>query len=156
MSPLLRLPLDFVVRAVLLGVVWLAGAPVHAQQFLSPDQAFRVRMTEEPGIVVLHFSIADGYRLYGERFAVSSDDPQARLGAIQRPAGRSVPDLAAGHPVEVYEHAATLRVPIHAREMFALTVRYQGCAINEICYPPAQRTFPVIAAALFPQSGASR
>lgn len=130
--------------------------PAHAQEFLSPDQAFRVRMTEEPGVVVLHFQIADGYRLYGDRFQVASDDPQARLGAIKRPAGQVVPDVALGHSVEVFEHKATLRVPVNAREMFGLTVTYQGCAINQICYPPMQHTFPVIAAALFGQQGGAQ
>ncbi|MBN3815140.1 disulfide bond formation protein DsbD [Paraburkholderia sp. Se-20369] len=130
--------------------------PAQAQEFLSPDQAFRVRMTEEPGAVVLHFAIADGYRLYGERFRVTSDDGQAHLGAIQRGAGKVVPDPSAGHPVEVFEHAVRLRVPVKAHGMFGLTVSYQGCAINQICYPPMQRTFPVIAAALLGQSERSR
>ncbi|MGM2989966.1 protein-disulfide reductase DsbD N-terminal domain-containing protein, partial [Bacillus cereus group sp. BC52] len=62
----------------------------------------------------------------------------------------------AGRPVEVFEREVTLRVPVNAREMFGLTVTYQGCAINQICYPPMQRTFPVIAAALLSQSEASR
>ncbi|KGC09530.1 hypothetical protein DM48_6772 [Burkholderia gladioli] len=31
------------------------AAATQAQAFLAPDQAFRVRMTEEPGVVVLHF-----------------------------------------------------------------------------------------------------
>ncbi|WP_272947763.1 protein-disulfide reductase DsbD N-terminal domain-containing protein [Burkholderia gladioli] len=131
-------------------------APAHAQEFLAPNQAFRVRMTEEPGVVVLHFAIADGYRLYGDRFRVTSDDGQAQLGAIQHRAGKVVPDPAAGRPVEVFEHAVTLRVPVNAHDMFGLTVSYQGCAVNQICYPPMQRTFPVIAAALFGQSEASR
>ncbi|MCW3696684.1 protein-disulfide reductase DsbD N-terminal domain-containing protein [Burkholderia cenocepacia] len=132
------------------------ACPAHAEQFLSPEQAFRVRMTEEPGTVVLHFAIADGYRLYGDRFRVASDDGRAHLGAIQHGTGKVVADLSAGHPVEVFEREVTLRVPVKAREMFGLTVTYQGCAINQICYPPMQRTFPVIAAALLSPSEASR
>ncbi|MDN7430786.1 protein-disulfide reductase DsbD N-terminal domain-containing protein [Burkholderia sp. AU45388] len=128
----------------------------HAQQFLTPDQAFRVRMTEERGAVVLHFAIADGYRLYGDRFRVASDDGRAHLGAIQHGAGKVVADPSLGRSVEVFEREVTLRVPVNARDMFGLTVTYQGCAINQICYPPMQRTFPVIAAALLSQSEASR
>ncbi|USS44342.1 protein-disulfide reductase DsbD N-terminal domain-containing protein (plasmid) [Burkholderia glumae] len=141
-------------------LVFAGSALADAPGFLPPDQAFRVRMTEAPGAVILHFAIADGYRLYGDRFQVTSDDALARLGAIQRGPGRMVPDAIAGHPVEVFEHAATLRVPVNASEMFELTVMYQGCATNEICYPPMHRTFPVIAAALLggaaAQSGAPR
>lgn len=143
--------------ASLASILFLAAAmPLHAQQYLPPDQAFRVRMTEEAGAVVLHFAIADGYRLYGERFQVTSDDGEARLGAIERARGRVVADPAASHPVEVFEHTVTLRVPVHAREMFGLTVSWQGCAIDQICYPPMQHTFPVIAAALSGQPGAGR
>ncbi|WP_257744787.1 protein-disulfide reductase DsbD N-terminal domain-containing protein [Burkholderia glumae] len=151
-----RLP-HMIVAAAL---VFAGSARADAPGFLPPDQAFRVRMIEAPGAVILHFAIADGYRLYGDRFQVTSDDALARLGAIQRGPGRMVPDAIAGHPVEVFEHAATLRVPVNASEMFELTVMYQGCATNEICYPPMHRTFPVIAAALLggaaAQSGAPR
>ncbi|WP_175971893.1 protein-disulfide reductase DsbD N-terminal domain-containing protein [Burkholderia sp. BCC0322] len=134
----------------------LLARSAHAQEFLSPDQAFRVRMTEERGAVVLHFAIADGYRLYGDRFRVVSDDGRARLGAIQRGAGSFVTDPSAGRSVEVFEHEVRLRVPVNAHDMFGLIVIYQGCAINQICYAPMQRTFPVIAAALLGQSGTAR
>lgn len=137
-------------------VAAMPAMSLHAQQYLPPDQAFRVRMTEEPGAVVLHFAIADGYRLYGERFKVTSDDGEAQLGTIERAHGRVVADPAASHPVEVFEHTVTLRVPVHAHEMFGLTVSYQGCAIDQICYPPMQHTFPVIAAALSGQPGAAQ
>ncbi|UVS88563.1 disulfide bond formation protein DsbD (plasmid) [Burkholderia glumae] len=140
-----RLPHMIVATALVFAGSALADAP----GFLPPDQAFRVRMTEVPGAVILHFAIADGYRLYGDRFQVTSDDALARLGAIQRGPGHMVPDAIAGHPVEVFEHAVTLRVPVNASEMFELTVTYQGCAAGQICYPPMHRTFPVIAAALF-------
>ncbi|WP_304993772.1 protein-disulfide reductase DsbD N-terminal domain-containing protein [Burkholderia plantarii] len=157
---LARLPKLLPHMIVAAALAFAGAACADAPGFLPPDQAFRVRMTEAPGAVVLHFAIADGYRLYGDRFHVTSDDELARLGAIQRGPGRMVPDAIAGHPVEVFEHAATLRVPVNAREMFELTVTYQGCATNEICYPPMHRTFPVIAAALLggaaDQSGAPR
>ncbi|KWF83456.1 disulfide bond formation protein DsbD [Burkholderia cepacia] len=157
MTALVRTALHFVVAVSLACVLSaLIARPAHAQQFLSPDQAFRVRMTEEPGAVVLHFAIADGYRLYSDRFRVVSDDGRARLGAIQRGAGKLVADPSVGHPVEVFEHEVKLRVPVNGHDMFALTVTYQGCAINQICYPPMQRTFPVIAAALLGQSVVSR
>ncbi|MCA8383515.1 protein-disulfide reductase DsbD N-terminal domain-containing protein [Burkholderia cenocepacia] len=150
----------FVVAVLVASLAWIVGGVLarqaHAQEFLSPEQAFRVRMTEERGAVVLHFAIADGYRLYGDRFRVASDDGRAHLGAIQHGAGEVVADPSAGRPVEVFEREVTLRVPVNAREMFGLTVTYQGCAINQICYPPMQRTFPVIAAALLSQSEASR
>ncbi|KML57026.1 thiol:disulfide interchange protein DsbD [Burkholderia cepacia] len=157
MTVSVRAALHFVACALLACMLSVFGShPAHAQQFLSPDQAFRVRMTEERGAVVLHFSIADGYRLYGDRFRVVSDDGRAHLGEIQRGAGKVVADPSAGHPVEVFEHEVRLRVPVNAHDMFGLTVTYQGCAINQICYPPMQRTFPVIAAALLAQPEVSR
>lgn len=67
-----------VVAVSLALLAWIVGGVLarqaHAQEFLSPEQAFRVRMTEERGAVVLHFAIADGYRLYGDRFRVASDE----------------------------------------------------------------------------------
>ncbi|HDR9258879.1 MULTISPECIES: protein-disulfide reductase DsbD N-terminal domain-containing protein [Burkholderia] len=150
----------FVVAVLVALLAWIVGGVLarqaRAQEFLSPEQAFRVRMTEERGAVVLHFAVADGYRLYGDRFRVASDDGRAHLGAIQHGAGKVVADPSSGRPVEVFEREVTLRVPVNAREMFGLTVTYQGCAINQICYPPMQRTFPVIAAALLSQSEALR
>ncbi|WP_257829871.1 protein-disulfide reductase DsbD domain-containing protein [Burkholderia glumae] len=68
-----RLPHVIVAAALVFAGSALADAP----GFLPPDQAFRVRMTEAPGAVILHFAIADGYRLYGDRFQVTSDDPLA-------------------------------------------------------------------------------
>lgn len=141
------------VACVIVGGVLARRA--HAQEFLSPEQAFRVRMTEERGAVVLHFAIADGYRLYGDRFRVAVMTAARTSVQFSTAPARSSLIRVLGVRLRCSSEV-TLRVPVNAREMFGLTVTYQGCAINQICYPPMQRTFPVIAAALLSQSEASR
>ncbi|MBS2132319.1 protein-disulfide reductase DsbD N-terminal domain-containing protein (plasmid) [Burkholderia thailandensis] len=141
---------------ILVAAVTAGAGVAHAADFLPPDQAFRVRMTEEPGAVVFHFAVAEGYHLYRDRFRVTADDGQVTVGALQVPRGQVMHDPVIGRTVEIYQHEVAVRAAIrNAHDMFEITIEYQGCAEAGLCYPPTRRTFPVIAGALSAADGAS-
>ena len=52
-----------------------AGAARAADDFLDPDVAFKFSASEQPGEVVVHYKIADGYYMYRRR---SSSGQQLR------------------------------------------------------------------------------
>jgi len=113
----------------LLAAVTVCAGMACAADFLPPDHAFRVRMTEEPGAVVFHFSVAQGYHLYRDRFRVTADDGQVTVGALQIPKGQVMHDPVIGRTVEIYQHEVAVRAAIrNAHDMFEITIEYQGCA----------------------------
>lgn len=125
------------------------AAPAHADDdFLPPDQAFTFSASEEPGMVDVHFKIADGYYMYRERFAFDAQNG-ATLGDAQIPPGHVKFDPTFNKNVETYRKELTIRVPVkQASGPFDLTVTSQGCADAGICYPPAQHVYHVSGAAL--------
>ncbi|WP_321902944.1 protein-disulfide reductase DsbD [Paraburkholderia tropica] len=125
------------------------AAPAHADDdFLPPDQAFTFSASEEPGMVDVHFKIADGYYMYRERFAFDAQNGTT-LGEAQIPPGHVKFDPTFNKNVETYRKELTIRVPVkQASGPFDLTVTSQGCADAGICYPPAQHVYRVSGAAL--------
>ena len=126
------------------------AAPAHADDdFLPPDQAFAFSASEEPGVVDVHFKIADGYYMYRERFAFATRNGTATLGDAQIPPGHVKFDPTFNKNVETYRKEITIRVPVkQASGAFDLAVTSQGCADAGICYPPAEHVYHVSGAAL--------
>ncbi|WP_321817586.1 MULTISPECIES: protein-disulfide reductase DsbD [unclassified Paraburkholderia] len=130
------------------------AAPAHADDdFLPPDQAFTFSASEEPGMVDVHFKIADGYYMYRERFAFAARNAAnggtATLGDAQIPPGHVKFDPTFNKNVETYRKELTIRVPVKAASAaFDLAVTSQGCADAGICYPPAEHVYHVSGAAL--------
>jgi thioredoxin:protein disulfide reductase len=143
----LRAGLSFLIALLSL----LAFAPfAHADDdFLPPDQAFTFSASEQPGVVEVHFKIADGYYMYRERFAFATRNGSATLGTPDIPAGHVKFDTTFQKKVETYRGQLTIRVPVKsASGPFDLAVTSQGCADAGICYPPAEHVFHVSGAAL--------
>jgi thiol:disulfide interchange protein DsbD len=126
------------------------AAPAYADDdFLPPDQAFTFSASEEPGVVDVHFKIADGYYMYRERFAFATRNGTATLGDAQIPPGHVKFDTTFNKNVETYRKELTIRVPVkQASGAFDLAVTSQGCADAGICYPPAEHVYHVSGAAL--------
>ena len=123
---------------------FLAGGNDSTQkEFLPPEQAFRTAAVKRDGGVALEWRIAPGYYLYREQFAVLADGTPL---AAAFPAGTLIQDEFFGD-VEVLYGAANTWVEVPAG-VEALQVRYQGCAEDGICYPPA--TWTVTLASLAP------
>jgi thiol:disulfide interchange protein DsbD len=92
-----------------------------------------------PGVVKLHWTIAQDYYLYRGRMAFKGGDG-VTLGEAQLPNGEKHDDPYLG-PVETYHHSVDATIPYTVAPgttALALSVRYQGCHETDpkICYPP--------------------
>jgi thiol:disulfide interchange protein DsbD len=137
----------------LLVVVMSAGVARADDDFLDPAVAFKFSATEQPGEVVVHYKIADGYYMYRERFAFATRNGTVTIGDPQLPAGHVKFDQTFGKNVETYRNDLTIHIPVkQAAGPFDLAVTSQGCADAGICYPPMERVYHVDGAALHPAS----
>ena len=120
----------------------LAGLSGDAPEFLDPAVAFRLDHAVVDGAVQLAFEIEPGYYLYRDKISLTPANTAVTLGELQRPAGEMKDDPEFGQ-VAIYRHEASLRAPLGtaaaATEPLVLTVGYQGCAEDGICYPPIKR-----------------
>ncbi|CAB3790201.1 Thiol:disulfide interchange protein DsbD [Paraburkholderia caffeinitolerans] len=138
----------------LLPLLFGAATARADDDFLPPDQAFTFSASEEPGVVDVHFKIADGYYMYRERFAFATRNGTATLGDVQIPPGHVKFDTTFNKNVETYRKELTIRVPVkQANGAFDLAVTSQGCADAGICYPPAKHVYHVSGAALQAAAG---
>ncbi|MDO9319020.1 MAG: protein-disulfide reductase DsbD family protein [Gammaproteobacteria bacterium] len=111
-------------------------------KFLPVDEAFRYYTSlPEPGVVVVHWDIAQGYYLYREKFVFSAGPTveDAEMLSAELPAGVAHHDEFFG-AVEVYYGQVEARVSIEAAaQPLTLIIEYQGCSEQGLCYPPQQR-----------------
>ena len=92
-----------------------------------------------PGVVKLHWTIAQDYYLYRGRMNFKGGDG-ITLGTAQLPDGEKHVDQYLG-PVETYHHNVDATIPYTlapGTTRLTLSVRYQGCHETDpkICYPP--------------------
>jgi thiol:disulfide interchange protein DsbD len=152
-------------RAVWLGI-WLllalglpaaafAGDPLAALkgltgggagEFLEPDQAFVTAVEAVDGQSLrARFEVADRYYLYRDKLTFKVEGGPA-LGEPRIPAGETKEDPYFG-AVAIMHGAFEVLLPISRSGTGAtdltVTLGYQGCAEDGICYPPITRTFPV-------------
>lgn len=137
--------------ALLLALAHLG--PLQAQSgFLEPEQAFRLRVNDlGGGELLLHWDIAQGYYLYRDRLTVSVRSGEAAP-QLELPPGETKADPNFG-AVTVYHHS--LDVPVHAGAARTVTVTWQGCAEQGICYPPQHRSLSLQAPASSPTKPAA-
>lgn len=129
-------------RRLLITVVLLlklVPASALADEFLPPEQAFAFSSKVVDGRTVrLHWTIAPGYHLYRERLGVQADVPQVEWTPLALAAGTQEFDANFNKNVGVYRNA--LDVDLHLTRGGAsvpVTISWQGCADNGLCYPPA-------------------
>lgn len=130
-------------RAALAALVllWVVAWPAHAaEEFLQPEQAFRLAVTKAGADgLQLTWAIAPGYYLYRDRMAVTASPSGSRV-ETELPPGIRKDDPNFGM-MEVYHDAVTMNVtPAGAA---ALDVTWQGCADAGLCYPPQTQTIQV-------------
>lgn len=111
-------------------------------KFLPVDEAFRYYTSlPEPGVVVVHWDIAQGYYLYREKFGFSAglNVEDATMLNADLPQGVAHHDEFFGD-VEVYYGQVEARVSLEsAAQLLTLFIEYQGCSEQGLCYPPQQR-----------------
>ncbi|MCX5592316.1 protein-disulfide reductase DsbD [Alcaligenes endophyticus] len=135
----------------LLACVLLGGKAFANEDYLDPDDAFRLRAAvNEPNFVDIHFEIAPDYYMYRERFELGTD-AGAAVGELQSPTGIRTYDPNFDKEMEVYRHGVSLRVPLNEQELtgapIRLTLTSQGCADAGLCYTPSTQELQLIAGA---------
>jgi thiol:disulfide interchange protein len=103
--------------------------------FLPVDQAYVLDYQILNQQLLLHWTIADGYYLYEERFKFLLLDKTPLT--AQYPQGKMKFDEIFGRETSVHYHQVTATLDLKDKtEPFALKVEYQGCAEAGLCYPP--------------------
>lgn len=107
------------------------------EELLKVDDAFVLQAEILDNTVLVKFEIADGYYMYRERFGFKSDN--ATLGEPLIPDGKEKDDPYLGQ-TEVYYHFIEIAVPYsNATNPLTLSIDFQGCAEDRLCYPPTTR-----------------
>ncbi len=139
-APAAAEPLD---PLIILGVEPAPGEEVD-QQFLQPDEAFRLS-TEVlgPNTIIARWRIANTYYMYRNKFRFSLPDSVGiQLENVSLPPGKIKTDVYFGR-VEVYfkytEALITLNRNSKETTDLKLEVGYQGCTELGLCYPPITR-----------------
>jgi len=134
--------------AKIFALLVLLSAPVFAaQDFLSPDKAFRVEATwlENSNQIEIEFIPAKGYYIYQESLQFEIGDQAGKLTNIRPslPLGIEKFDETFQKKLQVYKQPFMVLLegkpspgkPIHIETTF------QGCAEAGICYPPTTLKF---------------
>lgn len=137
--------LRLVASAILLAVCWLAAGPSFAQQAvgigaapLPPDQAFRLSAARlDDGSLRLEWTIAKGYYLYRDNFAVRAGAADLRIARFEGDA-QSKDDPTFG-VTATFQNKVAAQLPSPDTVAGSLQVTYQGCQDAGICYPPTTR-----------------
>ncbi len=129
-------------QSLLLTLLLLSAAMAAQAQdeFLDPEVAFVLSVTQEAQQLTMHWDIVHGYKLYKEKFQIQL--PGADTSVIVMPTAESFYDENFGQTMEAYKAPMQLTLPISAiQEPVTLSIGYQGCADAGLCYPPIIKQF---------------
>lgn len=118
----------------------LAATSAQEEEFLPPEQAFRFGYEQlSEGTVKLHWDIADGYYLYQKRLKLTDENkqPLTDVAFLTQAEEKDDPNFGL---VQVFHHQLDVEA-LPASKM--LTVSYQGCSENGLCYPPQRKKLDV-------------
>ncbi|HTV85185.1 MAG TPA: protein-disulfide reductase DsbD [Dyella sp.] len=127
-----------VLLALLCGAT--AGLAQDTANLLPVTEAYKLSADAgTPGVLKLHWTIAQDYYLYRGRMNFKGGDG-VTLGTPQLPDGEKHDDQYLG-PVETYHHSIDATIPYTlapGTTRLTLSVRYQGCHETDpkVCYPP--------------------
>jgi thiol:disulfide interchange protein DsbD len=107
---------------------------------LPVEQAFRYRTElEDPFTLKVVWTITPGYYLYRHTLGATTTASAAQLGPPRLPPGEPKLDEEYGNTLVFYDEV-TMTVPLTRSGPAALdmplTIRFQGCKEDSICYPP--------------------
>jgi thiol:disulfide interchange protein DsbD len=127
-----------------LGLV-LPGIGAGEDEFLQPDQAFRIAGSASgPEQVLVRWDIEPGYYLYGAKFRFESQTPGFALGSPELPPAETKNDPFFGE-VEIYRDQVEARLPVERdaggdSAVIRVQAHSQGCADAGLCYPPQRQS----------------
>lgn len=106
---------------------------------LPADEAFAYSATfKKPNMLIANWNINRENYLYRNKFFV--DVKGAEFGDIEWPKGKLKDDPLYG---DVYIHKGNLAVELPLKNIIGdeveLTVKYQGCWVGGVCYPPMEK-----------------
>ena len=116
-------------------------------EFLDPEIAFKFTHETKRDAITLSWDIAPGYYLYRDRFKLTPQSEALAARFEGMPVGEMKDDPEFGR-VEIYRDRVSFNAVINvsspdALDAQQLTVTYQGCAEDGICYPPIKKTIDV-------------
>ncbi len=123
----------------------LRVSSVFAADFLDPQQAFKLTAElNNSRTLVLQWEIAKGYKLYRDKVTVGVESGKAELKTPLLPKGITITDPSTNEKIAIYHDSLNVAVSlVKADAPFTLSVVYQGCAEDGLCYPPITRLFKV-------------
>ncbi len=125
------------ITGLLLTMLALVAAAYAEDDFLPPEQAFRVSaQIADTHTIIVNFQIADGYYLYRERLAFKAEG--ATLGQPDIPRGKIKFDPNFDKDVETFRQQLTISIPVQSSGPFTLKVASQGCSDKGLCYAPME------------------
>lgn len=133
--------------AILTGPAFAGGeqsfSRYAADEPLDGDQAFQTSMmTGRDGTVLMRWEMPSGYLLYRNKIKFIPTGGIA-IRDVRAPAGEMKRDPIMGL-VEIYRDSVTIAVRrTNPAQAGTLTVKYQGCVEDTLCYPPMTRSFSV-------------
>ena len=160
-----RNPRSYITTVAVLLVLLLRSVTGMAADFLDPEKAFvpSAELTANNSIA-LHWKIAKSYKLYRDQVKVSVTSGKATLGKPVFPEGILFTDPTTGEKQVIYHNSLHVNVPVKsASGPFTVSVEYQGCSEDGLCYPPMSKSFKLVppkqdeaaAAPASPDAGAS-
>jgi thiol:disulfide interchange protein DsbD len=126
--------------SALLGATASRAGPGPKDEPLPVEQAFRYRTElEDPFTLKVVWTITPGYYLYRHTLGATTTATAAQLGPPRLPPGEPKLDEEYGNTLVFYDEV-TMTVPLTRSGPAALdmplTIRFQGCKEDSICYPP--------------------
>ena len=124
--------------SALLGAAASGGGP--KDEPLPVEQAFRFRVEpEDPFTLNVSWQIAPGYYLYRHTLGAETTSTSVQLASPSLPPGLPKVDEEYGNTLVFYDEVA-MTVPLTrsgpGAQSLPLTIRFQGCKEDSICYPP--------------------
>ncbi len=145
-DPLIAAPIN----ADPLGIAAPNGSPtgltVIAQDALPEDEAYKLEaLATDRNTILLRVSAPSDYYVYQDKFSFASNADGMAITA-KFPAARKIKDEHFG---DVLAHFGVTEIPLElsrtngAPQKIALSVGFQGCKENSVCYPVMQRVIQV-------------
>ncbi|MEL7968152.1 protein-disulfide reductase DsbD N-terminal domain-containing protein [Vreelandella neptunia] len=111
------------------------------RDFLPAKEAFRATAWRDDDWVYVGFTIAENYYLHRHKFLLKSLSPGVSFGELDLPPGEPMSHTTLGN-INVFYDQVLVSAPIEASDTvtgpLAITVAFQGCSDQGLCYPPEQ------------------
>jgi thiol:disulfide interchange protein DsbD len=117
----------------------MTAAAFAAQDVKRPEEVFRYDTTFENNRIIVNWDIEDGYYLYRDKMAYTTDASSVTLGDPVYPQGEIHSDEFFGEQI-VFRNDARIAIPLLGKpaglKKLTLQIKSQGCADFGLCYPP--------------------